>query len=83
VRLWLTAQVSAAEFEGYYSAISAAVPDDAYFELIIFGSWPGTGACAAPWPYLHTLLAPAHGCVMCVSPVVDSRCWSSWEGGGG
>jgi len=43
----IAAQVSASEFEAYYASMSAAVPDDAYFELIIFGSWPGTGALIA------------------------------------
>lgn len=35
--------VSAAEFEAYYADISTGVEDDAYFDLLIFGSWPTGG----------------------------------------
>lgn len=41
-------QVTAPEFEDYYADLSAGIPDDAYFDLVIFGCWPSS--LAAPRP---------------------------------
>lgn len=45
-------QVSASDWEAYYASLSPAIPDDALFELWLYGSWLPAGA---------TLHIPSHG----------------------
>jgi len=38
--------ISAADWEGFYADVSAAMPDDALFDLVLFACWPAPGPLA-------------------------------------